>query len=111
MLCLNCKGDVPSGARFCIVCGAPVQLACSSCGSANPVDACFCSRCGPLLDNPKSSFSPPIRGERRQLTVAFCDLVGSTPLSTRLDPEDLGAVIRGYQSTVAAIVKRFGGFI
>jgi class 3 adenylate cyclase/predicted ATPase len=41
----------------------------------------------------------------------FCDLVGSTPLSSRLDPEDLGDVIRGYQSSVATIVERFGGFI
>jgi class 3 adenylate cyclase/predicted ATPase len=49
--------------------------------------------------------------ERRQLSVMFCDLVGSTELSARLDPEDLGAVIRTYQGRVAEIVARSGGFI
>ena len=49
--------------------------------------------------------------ERRQLSVMFCDLVGSTSISSRLDPEDLGALIRGYQSSVATAIKQFGGFI
>jgi len=49
--------------------------------------------------------------ERRQLTVMFCDLVGSTALSTRFDPEDLSKVIRSYQSCVATIIARFNGFV
>ena len=49
--------------------------------------------------------------ERRQLSVMFCDIAHSTALSTRLDPEDLSAVIRGYQSCVASTIMRFGGFI
>jgi class 3 adenylate cyclase/predicted ATPase len=49
--------------------------------------------------------------ERRQLTVMFCDLVGSTALSARLDPEDLCEVIAAYHRAVAAIVDEFGGFI
>jgi class 3 adenylate cyclase/predicted ATPase len=49
--------------------------------------------------------------ERRQLTVLFCDLVGSTELSARLDPEDLGQVIGAYQDCCAAVVKRWGGHI
>jgi class 3 adenylate cyclase len=49
--------------------------------------------------------------ERRQLTVMFCDLVGSTALSARLDPEDLRAVIGAYHRRVAAIVERDGGFV
>jgi class 3 adenylate cyclase/predicted ATPase len=49
--------------------------------------------------------------ERRQLSVMFCDLVGSTELSARLDPEDLGAIIRTYQARVAETVARSGGFI
>src|SRR5262249_40504704 len=44
--------------------------------------------------------------ERRQLTVMFCDLVGSTPLSARLDPEDLRAVIGAYHRCAAAIIER-----
>jgi class 3 adenylate cyclase len=49
--------------------------------------------------------------ERRQLTVMFCDLVGSTPLSTRFDPEDLRELIGGYHRAVADTVARFGGFV
>jgi class 3 adenylate cyclase/tetratricopeptide (TPR) repeat protein len=50
-------------------------------------------------------------GERRQLTVMFCDLVGSTALSTHLDPEELREVIRMYQQTCASAVSRFGGYL
>ncbi len=49
--------------------------------------------------------------ERRQLTVMFCDLVGSTALSTRLDPEDLRDVIAAYHKCAAAVVARFNGFV
>jgi class 3 adenylate cyclase/predicted ATPase len=49
--------------------------------------------------------------ERRPLSVMFCDLVGSTMLSSRLDPEDLGVVIRTYQARVQQTMARFGGFI
>jgi TOMM system kinase/cyclase fusion protein len=49
--------------------------------------------------------------ERRQLTVMFCDLVDSTPLSSQLDPEDLRQVIQAYQATAAAVIQRFDGHI
>jgi class 3 adenylate cyclase len=49
--------------------------------------------------------------ERRQLTVMFCDLVGSTALSARLDPEDLRDLIRAYQERCTAIIVRFEGFV
>ena len=49
--------------------------------------------------------------ERRQVTVMFSDLVGSTALSTRMDPEDLREVISAYQKCVAEKVRRFGGFV
>ena len=49
--------------------------------------------------------------ERRQLTLMFCDLVGSTPLSTRFDPEDLREIERTYHRCVADTVGRFGGFV
>jgi class 3 adenylate cyclase len=54
---------------------------------------------------------PQDAAERRQVTVMFSDLVGSTALSARLDPEDLRAVISAYQKCVAETVKRFGGFV
>ena len=49
--------------------------------------------------------------ERRPLSVMFCDLIGSTALSARLDPEDLREVIRTYQACVAATIQQFDGFI
>jgi hypothetical protein len=49
--------------------------------------------------------------ERRQLTVMFCDLVGSTPLSTRFEPEDLREIVGAYHRCVADTVGRFGGFV
>jgi class 3 adenylate cyclase/predicted ATPase len=57
------------------------------------------------------SVSPEDRAERRQVTVIFSDLVGSTALSARMDPEDLREVISGYQKCVAGTMNRFGGFV
>src|SRR6202046_4066987 len=54
---------------------------------------------------------PEDRAERRQVTVMFSDLVGSTALSARMDPEDLREVISAYQNAVAEPVQRFGGFV
>jgi class 3 adenylate cyclase len=51
------------------------------------------------------------RAERRQVTMMFSDLVGSTTLSARMDPEDLREVISAYQKCVAGTVERFGGFV
>ena len=49
--------------------------------------------------------------ERHQLTVMFCDLVGSTALSARLDPEDLRSIITAYHRCCAELVERHGGFV
>jgi class 3 adenylate cyclase len=54
---------------------------------------------------------PEATGERRHVTVMFCDLVGSTALSARMDPEDLRDIISSYQKAVAETVQRFGGFV
>jgi class 3 adenylate cyclase len=61
----------------------------------------------PVLGPPK----PEGAAERRQVTVMFCDLVGLTALSTRIDAEDLREVISAYQKCVAETVQRFGGFV
>ena len=60
---------------------------------------------------PKTDTTPEDRAERRQVTVMFSDLVGSTALSARMDPEDLREVISAYQKCVADTVQRFGGFV
>ena len=63
-------------------------------------------------DAPKAAIAAPQNtAERRQVTVMFSDLVGSTALSARMDPEDLREVISAYQKCVAETVGRFGGFV
>jgi class 3 adenylate cyclase/predicted ATPase len=62
---------------------------------------------GPILETAE----PTSTAERRQLTVMFCDLVGSTALAARLDPEDLREVIGAYHRAVADVVSSFDGFV
>ena len=65
-------------------------------------------RCGP---SPAAFTAKDTAAERRQVTVMFSDLVGSTALSARMDPEDLREVISAYHKCVAETVQRFGGFV
>jgi class 3 adenylate cyclase len=58
-----------------------------------------------------AALAPHDRAERRQLTVMFCDLVGSTALSARLDPEDLRTIIAAYRRCCSELVERNGGFV
>ena len=71
---------------------------------------------GKRTPKPESASAAPVVAphdiaERRQITVMFSDLVGSTALSARMDPEDLRFVISAYQKCVAETVQRFGGFV
>jgi class 3 adenylate cyclase len=97
-------------------------MCCPSCGAANRAGARFCSNCGKTLatgnseTNPKPATAAPISrttapAERRQLTVMFCDLVGSTALSSRLDPEDMREIIGAYHRCCAEQIKKAGGFV
>jgi class 3 adenylate cyclase len=65
----------------------------------------------PPVATPPVEPRPEATGERRHVTVMFCDLVGSTALSARMDPEDLREVISAYQKCVAETVRRFGGYV
>jgi class 3 adenylate cyclase len=65
----------------------------------------------PRLAAVATAASPRDTAERRQVTVMFSDLVGSTALSARMDPEDLREVISAYQKCVAETVQRFSGFV
>ena len=60
---------------------------------------------------PGPELTPRDEAERRQVTVMFADLVGSTALSARMDPEDLREIISAYQKCVTSTVRRFGGFV
>src|SRR5690242_9348001 len=98
MECPSCHSEIAERSKFCSECGVALPALCRSCGAANHREARFCRECGQALRaagaagpaaGGASSPSSPASAERRQLTVMFCDLVGSTALAARLDPEDV----------------------
>src|SRR5690242_21294359 len=117
MRCVRCNYDNPTDAAFCMKCGAKVENRCASCNTVNPADANFCRKCGTALqavapaNDRTPSVEPPagVEGERRHLTILFCDLVGSTEIQHQLDPEDSREIVASYQRAAAASVERFGG--
>ena len=121
MPCSSCGHENPARARFCLECGAPLALRCPRCQVDVPASGKFCPECGtpvgegesvprpPGLPSPAPDVARP--GERRQLTVLFCDLVGSTPLAQQLDPEDWRDVLAQYHAAAASAVARWGGHV
>jgi hypothetical protein len=95
-------GVGPVGHRR-IILEAIASLRADTSGNASPANAATTSTA--------PSVAAEDRAERRQVTVMFSDLVGSTALSARMDPEDLREVISAYQKCVAETVQRFGGFV
>src|SRR4051812_30176887 len=111
MQCRKCGAETTPGHRFCEACGAALDKACPGCGAVAAAGARFCGQCGmaftpgatparadsllppPTLPTPPTPATTtpkdPHGGERRQLTVMFADVVGSTALSGRIDPETL----------------------
>src|SRR6516165_8072477 len=126
MRCSRCVADNLAGMKFCGKCGEPLQLACPSCGAVNPAENRFCGRCGapfdrsglrdsaavepyipwPGLASVQSGIRP---GEMKQVTVLFCDIVGSTPLTERLGPEAMRDLVSSFLATSLAEVDRYGG--
>jgi predicted ATPase/class 3 adenylate cyclase len=140
MLCRACGADNPDAKNFCGDCGAALTRPCPHCSAANPPNKKFCRDCGVALTelprtNPAGHAAPETikksrkrlrhvdsekaaaarltihDGERRQLTVMFCDLIGSTALSERLDPEELRELMRTYHQSCARIILRFEGYL
>ncbi len=124
MHCPNCQNENRPSAKFCETCGIKLVLVCPSCANELRLQARFCDACGAQLA-PTTAPSPAVElatpslppkreapeAERRHLTVMFCDLAGSTALSTQLDPEDLREVVRQYQAVCAKVIARYDGHV
>ena len=98
-----------------MLCGAPLESVCPSCGAEVPPEARFCMACGSALGaTPSPPAPPPIDEtveERRRVTVLFADLSGYTAVSERLDPEAVREVADRSLRRLTAEVDRFGGTI
>jgi class 3 adenylate cyclase/tetratricopeptide (TPR) repeat protein len=124
MICRICGFDNSKDARFCSMCGSSLGLHCPRCGKENPSGYKFCGHCGaPIGEEDERSEGPAqvvtgraadaseASAERRQMTVMFCDLVGSVALAERLDPEELRKVIREYQASCNRIIAAHEGYV
>src|SRR6516162_2322825 len=116
MRCPSCYSENPAGKRFCSDCGSALASVCPKCGADNPPDKRFCGDCGAALNGSSAvTAAPPpqmsANGERRHLTILFCDLVGSTEIAARLDPEEWRDVVAGYHRAAAEAITRFGGHV
>jgi class 3 adenylate cyclase len=110
LACVTCGAEAREGDRFCRVCGSALFRQCPTCGSEQAASASFCSSCGSALDAGARRSEPGSdQEERRVVTVLFADLVGSTALGERLDPEDVRTLQGELFALVNAEVERFGG--
>src|SRR5262245_52771909 len=140
MRCTSCGTENPERMKFCGECGSSLTNRCPSCRAENPLQFKFCGECGTSLKTrepaalakgrkltgaprtkkvvrpatpatPVQSYPRAREAERRQLTVLFCDLVGSTALSAQLDPEDYRTVVQQYQQTCTEAIQLHEGYI
>ena len=115
MNCPACGGENRDGRKFCAICGASLGWSCAACGAPNEPGERFCGQCGAAAaDAPAERGVAPAdeRGsERRIVSVLFVDLVGFTPLSERLDAEDVREILGRYFDNCRRIVDRYGGVI
>lgn len=116
--CPQCRTANPAGMRFCGACGSALARTCVKCGFGNPPGFNFCGGCAaPLASAPPTAHpgaalpSHTPEAERRQLTVLFADLVGSTRLASTLDPEDWRNAVHAYQDASATVIARYDGHI
>jgi class 3 adenylate cyclase len=118
MDCGTCGRSNRESARFCSRCGSPLALICANCGTECPPGAQFCDTCGRSLDIPQYAAS---RGQllgrtgededaaRKIVTIVFADLVGSTALHERLDPESARLFMESYYQAMREAVDAHGG--
>ncbi len=128
MNCPSCGHANPETARFCNECAGPLSHVCSRCGGENPPRARFCNECAAPLEAKQPERSPraytpkhladkilraksALEGERKQVTVLFADLKGSTEAAERLDAEAWHAVLDRFFEILTDGVHRFEGTV
>jgi len=129
--CPRCQQESPAGARFCVACGNRLGAHCAGCGTALPDGARFCPACGRAAEAPAAapagsapeSYTPrhlaekiltsrgAMQGERKPVTVLFCDLVSSTALAERIGPDRMHALLSRFFETALAEVHRYEGTV
>jgi class 3 adenylate cyclase/tetratricopeptide (TPR) repeat protein len=132
MRCSACSTENPPQAKFCLECGAPLARRCSACGTLLPDVAKFCLECGQPISAagaaPTPSIAPQaytprhlaekilasragLEGERKQVTILFADVVGSTELIRDLDTEEAQRLLDGAVERMMAAVHRYEGTV
>ncbi len=126
MKCPRCQAQNREGAQFCRECGTRFDAVCPACGAGVEPGSKFCDRCGATLSlspAPAGSYTPKhlaekiltsrsaLEGERKQVTVLFCDVVDSSRLAERLDPEAMHEVMDRVLRLMADAVHRYEGTV
>ncbi len=128
MQCPNCATENPQEAQFCFRCGNALAQACPNCGGALPDEAAFCPHCGhdvagptgdddglrryipeELLAKLSRAATSGLSGERRRVTMLFCDVEGSTAAAENLDPEEWAELMNGAFEHLIAPIYRYEG--
>ena len=131
--CSSCHGENPVGARFCMDCGARLDVVCAVCRSAVSAEQKFCAECGTALHKslpagaeiaaPPAAYTPPhlaqrilasryaLRGEKKQVTVLFCDIVSSSALAATLGAEGMHSLLSEFFRVALHEVHRFEGTV
>jgi hypothetical protein len=118
MRCSKCDSDNREGRKFCTTCGTALVTSCPKCGAPIQLGESFCGECGTALGEtaPAAAVDTALitasaGGERRHLTVSFCDLIGSTEIGARLDPEESREIVADYHRAAAQAIERYGGHV
>lgn len=135
MKCSQCAFENGDGARFCENCGSPLKLSCTRCGAELSAGTRFCRNCGAptpaasgqagekerlsaLQQSAPGALQEKIRlasrqveGQRKPVTILFTDIVGSTALAEKLDPEEWKEIVNGAHERVSQAVYRYEGTI
>ena len=109
MQCANCATDNAPGSKFCTNCGVALEVVCAACGRGCHPAARFCGWCGAPRIAPLSVVEP--HGERKQATVLFADIVGSTEMIAGLDAEEAVGRLQPAVDAMAQAVQRFDGTV